>query len=144
MAKTLDEVKKQLSDLRTEELRLEAENFETRMTPLVKDSIGKTYAYRNNHSGGSEGRWDVFRKVKAVVFSEYNAWVICEECQLRADSGVPELTIHSDLIRRGDKEFPRPEMGWEPCDAGEFEACKRLVLEQLENPTLACARIQAY
>jgi hypothetical protein len=142
MAETLESVKKKLGELQGEELRLEAENFKNRMTPLVQASIGKTYVYRNNSSGGSE-RWSVFRKVKNIVFTEYNAWVICEKCQLRTDSGVPELTVHVDLVRREDKDFPRPESGWSPCPVAEFEEARRLTLEQLDNPTMACDKIRA-
>jgi hypothetical protein len=139
---TLESIKEKLSDLRMQEMRLEQENFQTRLKPLVQSAIGKTFAYRNNSSGGSE-RWDVFKKVKAVVFTEYHAWVLCEECQLRTDSGVPELTIHSDLLSRDTKEFPRPDMGWKACPVEEFERAKQAVLEQLENPTMACEKIRS-
>jgi hypothetical protein len=141
MPKTLEQVNKQLSELSSERMRLEAENFRNYLRPLISQAIGKTFAYRNNSSGG-EDRWDVFRKVKGVEFGSLHAWVISEECSLRTDTGVPDLTLHFDLVNANQKSFPNPEMGWIPCDPAEFEEARVLVISQLENPILACEKLR--
>lgn len=131
----LQEVKRKLEELRLEEMRLEAENFHEHLKDKIVKSIGKTFAFRNNSCGGEE-RWDAFRKLKGVEFGKYHAWAVYETCQLRADTGIPELELSVDLISR-DGTFPKTDDGWEPCETVEFEECKRLCLRELENPIMA-------
>lgn len=138
----LKEVRDNLDKLRSEEMRLAAARFKKVTTPQIKAAIGKTFVYRNNSSGGT-GRWDTFRRLRAVEFSKYHAWLVFEECSLRADDGRAEISIQSQLLSHSDEEFPSVERGWVACGEAEYEATRALVLKQLENPTNACEYLRS-
>lgn len=133
MKEELEIIEQQLADLRLKQARLELENFKNHLVPTLEASIGKTFAYRNNSSGSDEPKWDVFRKLLGVEFSQYNAWLIFEECAVRGN-GQAELSNQCSLVSQRD-DFPRLEPGWTPCDAEEYERNRALTLATLCNPT---------
>lgn len=140
MRTELTEVKKKIEELRLEEMRLEAANFKNRVVPQAQAFIGKTFAYRNNRSGG-EDRWDVFRRAVAFQFDDYNGWMLFEECQVRTDYGYAELATVEELIHRGNKQPSFLDRGWSACSEDEFLSAKGQALQQLENPTMAIAKL---
>ena len=71
------------------------------------------------------------------MLGESHAWILYEECQVRMDTGVPDLTIHVDLIRQGDQEFPCLGRGWTACTSEEYFEMREAVIAQLEDPVLA-------
>lgn len=131
---TLTEVKKQLEVLRSQELKLEAENFKNSIVPKLEALVGKTFVYRNNSCGGGrDEKFDTFRKLLRVAFSEYHAWGIFEECQIPSD-GRASIELHADLANRGDVKLRFLDLGWQPCAVEEYEAMRQEVLQQFANP----------
>src|SRR3974390_283405 len=127
MSETLDDINKQITELRRQQRKMEASNFHDTIIPKINSAIGTTYVFRNNSHG------DVFRKLLDVAFSKYHAWIIHEKCQI--DCGKAKLELEYDLIVHNSKDFP-PVTGWQLCDQDEYNTIRLAVLDQINNPTL--------
>lgn len=128
----LKQVNDQLQTLRRKQMALEAAEFKERLRPLIEKAIGKTYAYRGNSYSTSE-KWDEFRKLLVVSFSQYHAWMVFEQCAVRHDGSAKIETV-ADLVSSADGRFPKLESNWTECDESEYEANRVAVIIALSRP----------
>lgn len=135
MKTELETIADQLGELRSKQMRLEAKQFESVLTPILNGAVGKTFVYRNNSCGDGE-KFDTFRKLLKVAFSPYHAWAIFEQCQITAN-GTASLTTEVELINQDCRDLPWLQgRGWKPCAIEEYEERRKGTLGELGNPTI--------
>ncbi len=140
---TKQELDETIRNLRAEQMRMEADSFQSIIKPSIENSIGRTFVYRNNNRGG-EKKWDVFGRIIGYFFTPYHAYIFMETCQVDGD-GAARLETESKLISQSsDTALPLIMDGWRECKLEEFEREKRRTLAALVSPELLVEAMRAH
>lgn len=138
--RTIEDVRREIEALRLEQMSMEAAHFKQSLIPQLSEMVGSTFVYRDN-SYGSGGRWDEWCKVLGVVFSEYHAHLICEQCAIDSE-GKARIGIETKVISATHDHFSVGS-GWTTCPAEKYEAARRAVLAELANPVKCRAHLES-
>lgn len=139
MATELESIERQLAELHLKRMRLNSEKFKNTIAPTIRNFLGTPFVYRNN-SCGHGGKFDSFRRLLRVIFSEYHVWLVFEQCQI-TDHGIASLQTESELVSQDAKVLAFIELGWKPCSREEYDKQREATLCEIADPVLHCEEL---